>query len=79
MWQPVVICGLCRNTHTCRRRVSEPCTLAIVCHWCETSLSVAITPGELTIQQSADSQNPGTPFYLVGVPVTHCSGVQGER
>ena len=78
MWQPVVICGLCRHSHTCGRRVSDPCAFAIVCHRCETSLSVAITPGELTIQKSADSQNPGAPFYLVGAPVTHRSGVQGE-
>ena len=79
MWQPVVICGLCTHSHTCRRRVAEPCTFAIVCQWCEASLSVAITPGELTIQQSVDSQNPGAPFYLVGAPVSYRSGVQGER
>ena len=79
MWQPVVICGFCRHSHTCRRRISEPCTFAIVCHWCEASLSVAVTPGELTIQRSVDGQTPGAPFYLVGEPVTPRSGVQGEH
>ena len=78
MWNPVVICSLCRFRHTCRRHVSEPCSLAIVCHGCETSLTVEITPGELTIQQCANAQQPDVPFYLVGVPVPHQSRLAQE-
>lgn len=79
MWQPVVICNFCRQRHLCARRVSEPCTLAIICHGCEESLIVEITSGELTIQQSADSQQAGAPFYLTGLPVTYPSGAPRER
>lgn len=79
MWQPVVLCNFCRQRHLCARRVSEPCTLAIVCHGCEASLIVEITSGELIIQQSADSQEPGAPFFITGLPVTHTSGVPDEH
>lgn len=78
MWQPVVICSLCKFRHTCRRLVSEPCSLAIVCHGCETSLTVAITSGELTIQQSADAQRPDAPFYLIGAPAPYQSRLPRE-
>ena len=71
MWQPVVLCNFCRHRHLCRRRVSEPCTLAIICHGCEASLMVEITPGELIIQRSADSVESGAPFFITGLPITH--------
>lgn len=73
MWQPVVICTMCRHRHTCVRLVSEPCVMSIICHGCEASLSVAITAGELAIQKCADRHQRQAPFLLIGVPVASVS------
>ena len=74
MWQPVVICGLCGHRYTCSRRVSQPCTFAVICHFCEASLIVTVTSGELTVQKYAAERDAECPFNILAQPAASRHG-----
>lgn len=54
MWHPFVTCGHCGQIHECVRLVSEPCSFTVVCHSCESTLSVAITADQIVERRTKD-------------------------
>ena len=54
MWHPFVTCGHCGQIHECVRLASEPCSFTVLCHGCESMLSVTITAEQIVERRSKD-------------------------
>lgn len=70
MWQAAVLCARCGERNDCGRIISEPCEFAIVCSFCEDSLVVTVTSGDLAFQRDADAYESHIPFHISGFPAS---------
>lgn len=48
MWHPIVTCDTCGQVHECVRLVSEPCSYSLICHGCESVLTVTLSGDSLS-------------------------------